>query len=56
MGILATIKKVWKALDYVPDCPECHGTGEPTGFIDATVYWKGKQVRVCGTCMGAGKV
>jgi len=49
----------WEALDKVPDCPSCKGTGEPTGKNKVwaePVYWKGQIVYVCHQCKGAGKV
>jgi len=59
MKILEILKELWDALDYVPDCPACHGTGRPTHPYEnwaQTVLWHGKPVKVCHNCMGAGKV
>jgi DnaJ-class molecular chaperone len=50
------IKEVWRSLDYVPDCPVCKGTGEPSGPWTEKVWWKGKLVEVCHNCKGRGKV
>ena len=53
------LKRIWKSLDIVPNCPACHGTGEPTGqwvnWADS-VWWKGQIEKVCHNCRGKGKV
>lgn len=57
--VLRKAKDVWGALDYVPDCRVCGGTGEPDNSPAAwveVVWWKGRQVRVCHNCKGRGKV
>lgn len=47
----------WLLSGELPDCPSCKGTGEaPVNQIDDIVYWKGRQVRVCYQCKGAGKI
>lgn len=53
--IWAWLKAVWQALDYVPDCPMCKGSGESIEWED-NVYWHGTSMRVCDQCKGAGKV
>jgi len=53
------IQTVLGVLNEVPNCPTCHGTGEPTGRYKAwaeTVWWKGKVYFVCHNCHGRGKV
>lgn len=52
-------QKVLGVLNEVPNCPTCHGTGEPTGKWMSwaeTVWWKGKVYFVCHNCQGRGKV
>jgi len=45
--------KEW--MNSVPDCPSCHGTGEPKS-IGEFVFWKGQEIYVCYQCKGSGKV
>lgn len=57
--LMSKVKGAWDALDYVPDCPACGGTGEPSDESRAwseVVWWKGEQYRVCHNCHGRGKV
>jgi hypothetical protein len=59
MTVLQAIQKAWKALDYVPNCPDCKGTGYPSGDyggVHDTVFWRGQPEIVCYRCKGAGKV
>ncbi len=55
MKLKAALKELWEALDKVPDCPMCKGTGAPIDWPER-VYWKGVLVLVCSQCKGAGKV
>ena len=53
---MQSLKRWWNS---VPNCPACHGTGEPTGKYKHwanQVYWKGRLVNVCHNCDGSGKV
>lgn len=53
---LGDIRRAWRALDRIPDCPQCKGSGEPINGFSETVFWRGREVEVCATCKGAGKV
>jgi len=50
------IRDAWKALDRVPDCPQCKGSGNAGSGFDVVVFWRGQEVCVCATCEGSGKV
>ena len=58
--IAKKLLKEWDALENVPDCPSCKGTGMATGkdkgWNAEPVYWKGQIVWVCHQCKGRGKV
>lgn len=58
MKILKCLKDIWNFLDYILDCPECRGTGEPytNTWNYEYVWWKGKQILVCDRCHGSGKI
>lgn len=63
MSIWKRIKRgfceIWESMGEIPNCPACHGTGEPTGrwkCLAQQVYWKGQVVTVCHNCEGRGKV
>ena len=59
MGFFAAIRRVWRSLDYVPNCRACGGTGNVNpkwrAFAEQ-VYWKGQLYTVCHNCKGTGKV
>lgn len=57
MTVLAAIKRAWKALDYVPNCPCCEGTGlSKRDYENGWIWWQGRQVLGCWHCDGRGKV
>ena len=52
------VKAAWEWSGQVPDCPCCHGTGEPSvrwRHLATPVYWKGAEYWVCHACDGRGK-
>ena len=57
MGLKTLLKELWKALDEIPNCPACNGTGLPTVPAWAElVWWRGALVSVCHQCKGTGKL
>ena len=57
--LVEKVKAAWEWSGQVPDCPTCHGTGEPVErwrHFAMPVYWKGKEYWVCHHCTGKGKV
>ncbi len=57
MSVVTAVKRIWKALDYVPDCPCCEGSGvSKRDYENGRLWWRGQQVIGCSHCEGRGKV